>query len=317
MKKKYKSRYYRTRFKIKQFHVGKKVTAVIVCVLISSILAVILGLTLGDKVKEIDFNAALEDKDLSQTQKQPHELTASYIDISNVAGGNVGELVKNKLPSTKAVSIYLNKKSAIYCSSEAINNMTKKGLNYLSCSQFISLNDLTTALHDKNRYIVGCFESSAFDLDSLDRELARVCEISFLTEISKKGIDEILIFGLPVYSEDIEETLEYLHQLKARMGDTVPVGVAIPYGFIADSSASTALIKIYSACDFLALDVSELCYDTESFENALSTAEYFIENYKMRILLAEQNPKTLQDQKSIMLSKGFSNWQVLRLEVSG
>ena len=159
--------------------------------------------------------------------------------------------------------------------------------------------DLVTSVNELSGYIPyisGIFYPQAFLRESSDlRHAVAGSEISLLREFLHAGGNEILLCGVPVTHDRIEETVDYVNSLKAVSGNA-PVGVAIPYSVASRSDNWELLAMLSEACDFCALDLSSETIDgsdmtdsgiSPSASQLLANCNYFTTTYRMRLLFSE------------------------------
>ena len=137
--------------------------------------------------------------------------------------------------------------------------------------------------------------------DSHEREVVKAFEIALISEIARAGASDILLLGISVSEDNINEVEDFVAKA-ANASSSVQLGVAVSEDLLrlADNDVYHAS-RIRSACDYLALDLTHLKEsDGESaetdengnkkpglLEQTLERNKYYIKSYPMRMLFSQ------------------------------
>ena len=158
--------------------------------------------------------------------------------------------------------------------------------------------------------------------DEYLREVYKAYEIALIREAAECGVDDVLILGLDVTTANIAEVEKYVSEA-AKAAGKAPLGVAVSRELLALTGNDVYLSsRISAVCDYLALDLRYMSADASKAEEntdsddgevlseldtTLGELEYYIEAYKMRVILSKANA-SLYD---FALDLGVSNIQIV------
>ncbi|MBE6693651.1 MAG: hypothetical protein E7589_02665 [Ruminococcaceae bacterium] len=214
----------------------------------------------------------------------------------------------------------------------------------LSNSDMYSLSKKVAAMHSESirvtcTFYVTSLAATPAGVDAAVQSYRRGIELAMLEEFALSGMDEILLLGCPVDTDNTDggntRTIEFLRELTQRLSTADPdspptVGVALPIEMIdgiyhGDTSAATIL----AYCDFIAMDMqnsedyplyggSDLDYeqgaDTDDGENfsplsdMLSRFTYAYQKYQLRLLFNSEQTSGI----TTAISHGFYNISVIK-----
>lgn len=166
-------------------------------------------------------------------------------------------------------------------------------------------------LQEAATYVSGVFYPQAVYLaDELcDAEAAK--ETALMREFLRAGGDEILLLGLPFSNPDIStvKLLTYVRTVNRALGD-IPLSIALPLSVIEGKNGYNLMAALSSECDVLALDLRG-ADSSKTAEEWLNTADYYLSQYSMRLILSESQTELLTAAERI------SNLQTVRkIEIS-
>lgn len=145
----------------------------------------------------------------------------------------------------------------------------------------------------------GYFVSDAFECgDANLRRLKKAYEISLMCEAASMGIDDILILGIDVTEQNVDEVCEYMYQLQEALGEC-SVGISVSAGVMELTGQGVYIAAaLKDSCDFLGLDMRELDFSQldgdgddvpKDLNEYLSGLKYYIKSYSMRLLFSDKN----------------------------
>jgi hypothetical protein len=159
------------------------------------------------------------------------------------------------------------------------------------------------------------------EIDPALQRVERTYEAALVAEISTAGADEVLLTGLAVTEENLQQIAQFLREIRTSCPDAV-IGVSLPTALMLDDSRIETARTLLTWADFLALDLSD--YDThtvsvtdedgnvtrESTDMAqiLDLLAPSIRRYQMRLIL----PVSLYEQLITVQELGYDNWQIIR-----
>lgn len=135
-------------------------------------------------------------------------------------------------------------------------------------------------------FVSGVFYPQALYREGSDLQYAAAArECALMKEFLHAGGSEILLCGIPFARTDTHSILRYVKQVKAMAGES-PIGVAVPLAIARSEGAWELLESLAKECDFLAIDLTETA-SVGGAEQILTDAQYYIQQYDMRVLLSE------------------------------
>lgn len=165
-------------------------------------------------------------------------------------------------------------------------------------------------------FTVSCF---ATDTPAL-RTYRRGLDLALLRECAEAGVDDLLLFGLPVGNETADATtVEFIQDLRILLSDLPSppaIGVALPlsayatdHTYISVNSSEDASVgipdgtiplyagnitpaRILNTCDYLAMDLRHLSSD--GIAATLPHIRYAYVRYSLRLLADQNNPTAVE-----------------------
>lgn len=169
------------------------------------------------------------------------------------------------------------------------------------------------AIFDENELkFCAYFNSTAFEMEDEGlRRVRRAYEISLIAEAVAGGVDDVLILGIEVNEENINEVASYMAELSSCVD--VPVGIAISTGAVLQTQQNVYIAgRLESACDYVALDLRELAfYDDEgpqSIGEYLDPLRYYLSAYSLRLIFSSKNSELFDE----VYDMGLKNAQIAR-----
>ena len=119
-------------------------------------------------------------------------------------------------------------------------------------------------------------------------------------------MDEILLIGLDVNEDNIDEVQRYVSDMSFA-AENAALGVLLtPEVFKSSEDHVYHASRIRSVCDFVALDLRDLPADEEipeggmgSFEKMISDMRFYIRSYNMRVVLSKNNSELYEEAKNL------------------
>ena len=162
-----------------------------------------------------------------------------------------------------------------------------------------ALSKYTTYIHENGGRVCSYFYVTSFDVEDENlREIYKAYELALISEAARNGADEIMLVGLDVTEDNIDE-IEKFVSMASCSAEAAVIGALIPPEvFKLTEEGIYHAARLRSVCDFVALDLRELPDDADKVEiegeinlldSTLSEMEYYISSYSMRIVFSEKN----------------------------
>lgn len=259
-------------------------TIVLICAGAALLLTIIIGLMLNvwldDEAYERLTTGEKAEEETTKTDK-------SYTRDIHADAYVFGEEAESFWESLAEISVTLNTPAGQL-------NYTSEVATYLGATSVSEqvLYDAMEEVHLFTGFVSGVFYPQALYQEGADLQYAIAAqECALMKEFLHAGGNEILLCGIPFAQTDTASILRYVRQIKAMAGDE-PVGVAIPLA-LARADGSWALLEsLAKECDFLAIDLTEAT-SVGGAEQILTDAQYYIQQYDMRVVLSEQQEELI------------------------
>lgn len=300
MRQRRRKSYNARRDRVRRISNHKKAIIIAVFTLLVTVFSVILGNCLGQTVKEQEKNE-LESPSPERIRYETLSdvrVNAKYFDISEISYTPVATIERWAALGRTSVSLTVRRTSGkLNYNSEIAKALGKDETSGLDIRELIGTFD------DNNIHVSGIFESSfMFNTEGLN-DVYSAYEIQLVGELHSAGVDDILISGLKIDSENIETALDFLYDIRSKYKDAV-IGVSMPYGVAISESGSYVAYMLSGVCDYIALDLSDV-YESGELAERLSDSVYYISRYDARILL----DSSLGTAVEILEELGIGNWQ--------
>lgn len=300
MRQRRRKSYNARRDRVRRISNHKKAIIIAVFTLLVTVFSVILGNCLGQTVKEQEKNE-LESPSPERIRYETLSdvrVNAKYFDISEISYTPVATIERWAALGRTSVSLTVRRTSGkLNYNSEIAKALGKDEASGLDIRELIGTFD------DNNIHVSGIFESSfMFNTEGLN-DVYSAYEIQLVGELHFAGVDDILISGLKIDSENIETALDFLYDIRSKYKDAV-IGVSMPYGVAISESGSYVAYMLSGVCDYIALDLSDV-YESGELAERLSDCVYYISRYDARILL----DSSLGTAVDIFEDLGIGNWQ--------
>lgn len=181
----------------------------------------------------------------------------------------------------------------------------------------LDLTLLLPALRDAGIYTSAVFAVTSFaESDSVARELQRAFEISLAAEIGTAGVDELLLTGLPVTVDTLDDITAYISEVAAQLPEDVQLAVAVPPELVEGASGTVLSKQLSQHADTIALDLRGLTPDEgKTYPEAVSAifadASLYFSKYNMRVLLPDTDDATFTELRQVLELNAVRNWQVV------
>lgn len=144
-------------------------------------------------------------------------------------------------------------------------------------------------------YISGVFEIGYASENGAHRDIIRQYEYALLCELVKSGIDEIILIG---FSDDIDEGLRFISELRKAYPDACLLGLALDFEYFDLGSDSERIVELSRSCGLIALDLSdvgvpELMSLEDVLRDRIGRAKEMLSGYSIRLLLGGMEPSEL------------------------
>ena len=300
MRQRRRKSYNARRDRVRRISNHKKAIIIAVFTLLVTVFSVILGNCLGQMVKEQEKNE-LESPSPERIRYETLSdvrVNAKHFDISEISYTPVATIERWAALGRTSVSLTVRRTSGkLNYNSEIAKALGKDETSGLDIRELIGTFD------DNNIHVSGIFESSfMFNTEGLN-DVYSAYEIQLVGELHSAGVDDILISGLKIDSENIETALDFLYDIRSKYKDAV-IGVSMPYGVAISESGSYVAYMLSGVCDYIALDLSDV-YESGELTERISDSVYYISRYDARILL----DSSLGTAVEILEELGIGNWQ--------
>lgn len=300
MRQRRRKSYNARRDRVRRISNHKKAIIIAVFTLLVTVFSVILGNCLGQTVKEQEKNE-LESPSPERIRYETLSdvrVNAKYFDISEISYTPVATIERWAALGRTSVSLTVRRTSGkLNYNSEIAKALGKDETSGLDIRELIGTFD------DNNIHVSGIFESSfMFNTEGLN-DVYSAYEIQLVGELHSAGVDDILISGLKIDSENIETALDFLYDIRSKYKDAV-IGVSMPYGVAISESGSYVAYMLSGVCDYIALDLSDV-YESGELTERISDSVYYISRYDARILLDSSIGTAVE----ILEELGIGNWQ--------
>lgn len=291
------------------------ISVAIAFVMLCVIISVIVGVLLGQKAEE---NAPQKRFDLPSIEYTSGDKTVKSVDAYAYEPG-------------VAVSGYINRgiDDLSFCVRDSEGNtLYDSAIDRLSAPEEepagFDLASCVERIHESDGFACAYFYLSfpTVEDESLCK-LYKAYELALISEISRAGVDDILLLGLDINESNIDE-IEYFVYEATEAASTSALGVAVSEQTLHLAEQEIYLAgRIKSVCDYIALDLRDMSPDAdkivedESAEGAdaseslleatLDSVYYYLKAYEMRIILSKDNAKLYDSAREL----GIVNIQIV------
>ncbi len=138
------------------------------------------------------------------------------------------------------------------------NSEVARTVGWDSFNEKIDLADEMEYMHSKGAYACSYMYIGSFSDTSNMAEIKMAYEKQLVIEAASFGVDEILLLGIDVTSENLDTVLEFLFDIKSGAGDC-KIGIELDYNeIVSDDPDSYVAQIILQACDFVSLDATSV-----------------------------------------------------------
>ena len=319
-------------YRVKKSRVGKKLKnhtrslIVIGVVLVAVILTVIWGLVWGEQAQQSALEreaARLQEQVLAAARPdwlptQPTPMQASYLGkIISLADAAASATALAESGAT-ALSVPLYMDGVPQYDSPVACSLGRQAEN----ASDVTLARLFAAILNENCRIAATFACHWQDeTDPSLRRVERTYEAALVTEIAAAGADEVLLTGLAINEENLQEVALFLREIRESCPAAV-IGISLPTALMLGDTRVETARTLLTWVDHLALDLSD--YDTHTVSDTaedgtvtravatlpqvLDLLDPAIRRYQMRLIL----PVSMYEQLITVQELGYENWQIIR-----
>ncbi|MBQ9760506.1 MAG: hypothetical protein IJW16_04070 [Clostridia bacterium] len=139
------------------------------------------------------------------------------------------------------------------------------------------------ALSQASEAICGVYHPQAFlqETETLF-DAVSLEELALLREFERNGGDEILLSGMELTLDSLPSVLSYLDLVRDGLDN--PVGISVPLSVIQSNDGWLILLRLFDACDFIAVDLRAAAVDDPAA--LLTFLTFHREQYDTRILVS-------------------------------
>ncbi len=283
--------------------------AIVAFILLCVVISVVIGILLGDKADEYNdrktpFEIAGEDH--YSGDKLVKSVDAYAYEFGADVKGYIGSGITDLSVCLRSSDGKLSYSSAVASLMGSAPDESKKPLE-----------EYVEYIHNSGGRVCAYFHVSSFnESDKYLRELYKDYEIALVNEAARSGVHDILLVGLAVAQTSVDEIEAYVSRMSyAAEGATL--GVLMPESAIMlQDDGEYLAARIRSVCDYIALDLRSLDEgagivaegeENSALEELLTKNQYYIEAYRMRIVLSKENSSLYDDVKGL----GVKNIQII------
>ena len=160
----------------------------------------------------------------------------------------------------------------------------------------VDLTEKIESIHNAGGYACAYMYLGGFSDQGNLTEMTREYERQLILEAAASGVDEILILGVDVSSNNLDDVLLFISKIKSQAGDC-KIGIELDYyDIVSHNEDKYRAQMMLQVCDFLALDASsvpckenseELDLDIEEaqkdFFTAIEEIYYYMSGMKVRL----------------------------------
>lgn len=288
------------------------IISVIAFVLLSLVVSVIIGIALGRRAEKTDTDKRF---DFERVDYDSNGKTVSAVEAYNFPyGASPYDYVDQEIYD---LSVCVAHKDGTLDYSFDIAEKIPVSINGES-----SFESLCASAQDAGARVCAYLYVGSFAYaEKYERDVMKAYEIALVNEIAQSGADDILLLGLDVTEDNIDEIEEFVARAAISAGD-VQIGVAVDEQTLALTKDEVYLAaRLRSSCDYLALDLTHLTVaDGESsgkdgngdekpsrLEEVLEKNEYYIKSYPMRVLFSQTEFRIYQS----ALALGVTDMQII------
>ena len=227
------------------------VGAVILAVALIVLGATLLGLKLRDEAARLDSAPEIEYKKPEIQIREPagdvREVNGYIYSFDKYASDYIGQGILELSVMLRAQNGYIVYNSEIAAS-----------VGWDAYKESVDLKEEVSAIQKIGGYICGYTYISSFSDESELADMKKEYEKSLVIEAAKSGIDEILLLGIDVKEDNLDDVLLFLSDIKSQAGNT-KIGIELEYGEVVSNDIDTYVAqKILRVCDFISLDASSV-----------------------------------------------------------
>lgn len=292
---------------------GKNRTPIIVaaCVLVTLILALVLGNILGKRAE----HSQTTDPNTSDTESafKPEtdkvspslKLNAYFVDMSTASPENsLSEQTGEARARGNALFFDLKYPNGdLLYSSDVAEELG------IDCRDNLTLARLANHFQYYNDHAVCRLESDfSSKLDASEKIEVKARELSILLEATEYGFDRVIVsFGEELTREMLTAYQTYIVDLKLACPNTA-VGVELSYSVINDTDSAGIVSELLSVADFYMLDLGKA--NSDELDTMLKPLTYFTERYGGVVMLTDTGDDTLAERIARLENKGMENYIV-------
>ncbi len=266
-----------------------------VCVVALTLLFLIIGNILGNKVEE------------NVQSRKPKQTTAEAVPHASVRSVNARPIsLGDKIPEDSGdICFFLEDTdgNALYDSAVAGGGSVR-------------LSKFTEDLHKNGSYAIGIVRLSKFNTENdLTRATAAGYYAALIAEAVRSGVDDVLILASGVPQERLGEVMGIAREVRRLCPDSGAVGLSVGSAILSGEGGSQTFDTLWAAFDYIALDATappaEGVSPAEQVNATLGSSLYYLLRYNIRVLLPSADETTLSSMISAANSSGSQNIQVM------
>ena len=178
----------------------------------------------------------------------------------------------------------------------AYNSAVASKVGWDSIKESVELKEEVSSIHKSGGYLCSYMYINAFSDESELALVIKEYEKQLVIEAAGSGIDEILLLGIDVKSDNLNDVLRFLSEIKSQSGNC-KIGIELDYDEIVSNDIDSYIAqKMLRVCDFVTLDATSVpCMenadtmelDTADTEKAFAYAieEIYYYTSKMQVRL--------------------------------
>lgn len=290
---------------------SQRMTALIIVavfIVLSAIVSVIVGIALGKRADGVELKSKYSFifEPYKSGDKTVKPVDAFYYKLGTDAKGYIVNGEGDLSLALRHVEGDLTFKSTAAQSAGIVQNDVE-----------LSLKDEIEYVHSLGGYVCAYICSSAFECeDEYLRSIYKAYEIALIAEAASCGVDDILVVGIDINGDNIDEIEKYVSDAAVAAG-SAPLGVLVTRSLMLAVSDNVYFAsRVRDVCDYLAIDMRYLDKGADKLaegeeiselDSLIGELEYYIEAYGLRAVLSRENSSLYDALKDL----GVTNIQII------
>ncbi len=264
------------------------ILAIIAFLLLSSIISVAIGISLSRREQE--SGEPRKRFELGREDYISGEKLVSAVDAYELPkGANVSEHITGDISELSVCIRHMDGSLDFRSEAAELYSGDIQGERELSL--------LCKEAHSSGGKVCAYIYITSFNVeDEYRRGIVKAYELALVAETFECGVDDILLLGISVTDENLDEIEAFVSEASYAAGKA-PLGVAVKESILDMTSKDGYLApRLREVCDYLALDLTHLTLSdgddgnnaSKRLEETIEKYEYYIKSYPMRLLFSTE-----------------------------